>query len=152
MLLYAMSIAAMTMSVMLMLVLIAVFVWIVKRRSERVGDSDVEHDTVDHYVVMHGQPEAAVVLDATRSNELDAVILVYDRQLVVGGEAISREAVTGVTFNNAANPYVNNNYQLVLTTTLPVRPVIRAALGSDAEWAKQVTTDLAQYIKLMNNE
>ena len=148
MLLHAMSYSSMLISFLLLIAMITVFAWIVKRRVERSPQSDAEPTTVDDYIAQHGEPEAMVLLDATRSNELNAVVLIYDHELVVNGESIDRVAVTDITFNNASNPYVNCDYQMVLTTTLPDSPVVRTPIGSDAEWASEVTRQLAQAIQL----
>ena len=102
-------------------------------------------DTVDDYIAMHGEPEAEYVLDATRSNELAAVVLLYEKEIVVDGKAYDRDTITDVTFNNAANPYVASDYQLVLTTTLHEKPTIKVAMGSDAERAKELAADIAQH-------
>ena len=61
------------------------------------------------------------------------------------GKAYDRDTITDVTFNNAANPYVASDYQLVLTTTLPDKPTIKVAMGSDAERAKEIAADIAQH-------
>ena len=143
-----MSYSSMLISFLLLIALITVFAWIVKRRVERSPQTDAEPTTVDDYIAQHGEPEAMVLLDATRSNELNAVVLVYDHELVVNGESIDRAAVTDITFNNASNHYVNCDYQMVLTTTLPDSPVVRTPIGSDAEWASEVTRQLAQAIQL----
>ena len=144
----SMSFSSMLIKLLLLIGIIMVFTWIVKRRGERSPQTDAEPSTVDDYIIQHGEPEAIVVLDATRSNELNAVVLVYNHELVVNGESIDRAAVTDVTFNNASNPYVNCDYQMVLTTTLPDNPVVRTPIGSDAEWASEVTRQLAQAIQL----
>ena len=142
-----MSYSSMLISFFLLIALITVFAWIVKRRTEHEPEANVQV-SVDDYIAQHGEPEAMVLLDATRSNELNAVVLVYDHELVVNGESIDRAAVTDVTFNNASNPYVNCDYQMVLTTTLPDNPVVRTPIGSDAGWASEVTRQLAEAIQL----
>lgn len=118
-------------------------------RFSRSGD-DLGHkakpQTVDDYIAANGTPADVVVLDSTRSNELVAVVLVYDDCFVVDGQRVPREAVTAVTFNNAANPYTLQSYQLVLSTTLPDRPTVKADLGADAGWASEVTQQIAQHI------
>ncbi len=131
-------------------VLLGVFIYLARKHSEKdlaafTAQKD-EPDTVDGFVEAHGEPEAVVVLDATRSNELNYVVLVYENELIVNGEPIERGKITNVTFNNANNPYVNSDYQLVLTTTIPDKPTVKAPVGSDSHWASEVTTQLAEYI------
>lgn len=112
--------------------------------------SDKDHDkqpmTVDDYVAANGEPVDVVVLDATRCNELGAVILVYDHTLVVNGTPIDRDQVTNATFNNGAVPYVDNRYQIVLTTTMPEQPTVHIPVGADAKQASEVLQQLNQYL------
>lgn len=124
-----------------------VVLWFVaKHQRDNLGPEKVPA-TVDDYVAANGEPIDMVVLDPTRSNELIAVVLVYADTLVIEGRALPREAVTDVTFYNASVPYMNSSYQMVVSTTLPDKPTIKADVGSDAEWAKQVTAQIAQYIQ-----
>ena len=102
--------------------------------------------TVDDFVSSNGEPVDMVVLDATRCNELGAVILVYDHTLVVNGQPIERSEVTGATFNNGAVPYVDNRYQIVLTTTMPEHPTIHIPVGSEATFASEALQQLNQYL------
>ena len=136
--------------ILVLFALLGVFIIVAHKRSDMelavFTAENNKPDTVDDYVAAHGEPEDVVVLDATRSNELDHVILVYAHTLIVNGKSIERSKVTDVTFNNANNPYVNCEYQLVLTTTIPDRPTVKTPVGSDSQWASEVATQLAQYI------
>lgn len=135
------------MGLIVAVVVAMVVLWFVaKHQRDNLGPEKAP-ETVDDYIAANGEPIDMVVLDPTRSNELIAVVLVYDDTLVIEGRALPREAVTDVTFNNASVPYMNSCYQMVVTTTLPDKPTIKTELGSDAEWAKQVTTQIAQYIQ-----
>ncbi len=136
--------------ILALFVLLGVFIYLARKHSDKdlaafTAQKD-EPDTVDGFVEAHGEPEAVVVLDATRSNELNYVVLVYENELIVNGEPIERGKITNVTFNNANNPYVNSDYQLVLTTTIPDKTTVRTRVGSDSQWASEVATQLAQYI------
>ena len=102
--------------------------------------------TVDDYVAANGEPVDVVVLDATRCNELSAVILVYDHILVVNGRPMGRDQVTNATFNNGAVPYVDNRYQIVLTTTMAEQPTVHIPVGADAKFASEVLQQLNQYL------
>lgn len=125
---------------------IVAFAWVIRRRKDDFVETNSSPKLVDDYVNVHGDPIDVVVLDVTRSNELCAVVLVYDHELVINGETIDRSTVTGVTFNNAANPYVGGDYQLVFSTSNPDKPTIKTPVGNDAGWASEVATQMAQYI------
>ena len=138
--------------VIVLLVLLYVFVLFVKHSSNKglgkpiVGETDA--DTVEDYVATHGEPEAVFVLDVTRSNELNAVVLVYEHEVVINGRPVPRDKITKATFYNDANPYLNSDYLLVLHTSLPDQPTIKDSIGTDVEWAKQTTAELAQHLNI----
>ena len=117
-----------------------------KHLKRGLAPKDEASDTVEEFVAMHGEPEAEFVLDVTRSNELDGVVLLYEKEIVVNGKVYERDKITDVTFNNAATPYTTSEYQLVLTTSMPDKPVIKAPMGMDAERARGIAADLAQQL------
>ena len=131
---------------LVLLVLLGAFLFFVKKHSG--NDDTTATTTVDDYVASHGEPIDAIVLDATRSNELPAVILVYDSEIVVDGSPIERDKITNVTFYNAGNPYMGNDYLLVITTSLPDRPTIETPIGNDAKLASDAVTRMADHLNL----
>ena len=145
---YALSPSELGTLVLVLLVLLGGFVFFAKRNSSRSVASRVATVTVDDYVASHGDPEDVIVLDATRSNELDAVVLVYGKDLVIEGKPVQRDKITGVTFNNAQNPYVTNEYHLVLNTTIPETPLIDTPIGSDAQYAEDIVAQLSKHLNL----
>ena len=136
-------IAVIVAGVLIVIVLYGFYLYQTKHRDK---DNDKQPMTVDDYVATNGEPVDMVVLDATRCNELGAVILVYDHTLVVNGQPIERSEVTGATFNNGAVPYVDNRYQIVLTTTMPDHPTIHIPVGSEATFASEALQQLNQYL------
>ena len=135
----------------LVLVLLAglgCFVYFVKRNSSKSVTSKVSIATVDDYVASHGEPDDVIVLDATRSNELDAVVLVYGKYLVIEGKLVERDKITGITFYNAQNPYVTSEYHLVVNTTIPETPSVETPIGSDAQYAEDIVAQLSQHLNL----
>lgn len=126
-----------------LVVMLVVITWAVvyfrRRESASVEVTpEATSDGLQTYIFEHGEPQELVVADPLCANELNAVVLVYEDRIVVGGVAVARHLVDDVTFNNASVPYVDNRYQLVVTTRDAAHPVLRMALGSDAEWASQV--------------
>lgn len=127
---------------LIVIVLIGFYLYKIEYRE----DDENPPMTVDDYVATNGEPVDMVVLDATRCNELGAVILVYDHTLVVNGQPIERSEVTGATFNNGAVPYVDNRYQIVLTTTMAEQPTIHIPVGADSNFASEALQQLNQYL------
>lgn len=126
-------------------IVMCIILYFIARR-QRLAEVKESPATVEDYTAAHGEPIDVVALDATRTNELNAVILVYEHDLVIGGERVPREAITAATFNNAAVPYADNRYQIVIETTLAEKPVIHADAGCDATWASEALQQLSQYL------
>lgn len=124
---------------------LAVFVLMSKSGSRKRGIDADTVDTVDDLLERYGEPDDVLLLDVTRSNDPIAVILVYRDFLVAEGKRIERDTITDVTFNNAANPYMGTDYQLVIKTTVPERPKIKLPIGSDPDHARDITTRLAAF-------
>lgn len=104
--------------------------------------------TVDSLVHLYGEPDDVILFNAARGNEADSVVLVYDSQgfFVVGGVKVRREEIVDVTFNNTANPYMANDYQVVIQTTLREHPSMHFMVGQDLSWAGEVVARLNSYL------
>lgn len=136
--------------VFVLLVFLGGFVIFVKYNSRRshVNKSSSATTTVDDYVALHGEPQAVFVMNVTRSNELDAVVLVYEHEIVLEGKPLECDKITNVTFYNAQNPYMEKEYRLVINTTLTEQPSFEIPMGNDALQAEEITTQLAKHIRL----
>ena len=130
------------------LVALAAFVFFMRRRTGGSAPTSdvVTAETVDDYIAAHGTPEEVLVLDATRSDELSAVVLVYENEIVIDCKRIERDKVEGVTFYNAQNPYMASEYTLAVTTADPDCPSAIATIGGDVERARELTTHLAELL------
>jgi hypothetical protein len=136
--------------VLVMFVFLGVFVFFVKRNSAKDATTKTEPakviTTVEDYVAMHGEPDTVFVLDATRSNDIDAVILAYEHEIVVEGQPVEREKVTNVTFYNAQNPYMDKEFRMAISATDPERPSVEVPVGNDAQYAEEIVTQLAEFL------
>jgi hypothetical protein len=88
----------------------------------------------------YGTPDDIVVVNPTRGNQLDGVILVYDEKgfLYINGIILNKNEITDVSFFNAANPYMSNEYQIVIKTTSERNPSVYISVGNELGWAKNV--------------
>ena len=136
-------------------VLLAVIGWAIlyfkrKEKNDDLNPEKSESSEVQDYIAEHGEPEDVIIANPLINNELNGVILVYENSLVVGGQEVARNEVEDITFNNASVPYINNQYQLVITTSNDTHPVVRMALGEDATWASEVATQLSDMLHKPN--
>ncbi|MBO4871217.1 MAG: hypothetical protein J5565_04460 [Muribaculaceae bacterium] len=117
-----------------------------KKEEETLGHEPSSSDLQD-FIAQHGEPQDLIVVNPLANNELEGTILVYDDHLLVAGQEVQRDCIEDITFNNAAIPYINSQYQLVITTNNEVQPVVRMAIGGDAKWAGDVVAQLSEALE-----
>lgn len=119
------------------------------QQSSHVRDAEHAYQkTVDELINFYGEPDDIVLLNPTRGNEAQGVILAYSQQgfIVVDGEKMPIADIDDVTFNNAAVAYTPNSYQLIVTPKNKKQPLHHLPLGNDGDWALQATEQLRQYL------
>ena len=112
-------------------------------------EGQVWQDVLDRY----GNPDVVVVVDASRGNEPDGAVLVYDAGgmdgggfFVYDGMVVSKKSVADVTFHNAALPYVANAYYVVVSTKGEKAKKIHIYAGNDVIWAREVCEEIKKCI------
>ena len=125
-----------------------VVVLIIARYREKKGKRSpvVIRPSLNSLIIQYGEPDDMIVVNPTRGNESTGVILVYEQQdlLIVNGEPLDKSDIKDVSFSNYAVPFTPNDYRIIITTSLPVRDVIRIPMGAgnDAEYAKEVVRQI----------
>ena len=119
----------------------------VAKRDEAV---DPRHtcSTLDEVTTLYGEPDDVVVLDATRANELTALILFYDTRgiAIVDSHEIAINDITGVAPKNLAIPYMPDDYGIVLSTTLPVCSTIQLSVAGEMGFAQEIASQIATHL------
>lgn len=124
-----------------MIILPVIYFFAKGKSTEETDEKPVEPVTIQQLIETYGQPDDSILTDATRGNEPDGVILFYDNKgfMIVNGEKINISDILSVTFNNTATPYTFGEYQILMTTKIKERQYIRLKVGSDSEWASDVS-------------
>lgn len=120
-----------------------------KKQSKIVPDPKKNHPkTVDELIAKYGDPDDLVLLDASRGNEAEGVVLVYDKDdfLIVNGERINKSDISEVTFKNAAIAYLPDDYQVILNSKNPNIPQIQLHVGYERKWAMKVVEQLQHHV------
>ena len=120
-----------------------------KKQSKIVPDPKKNHPkTVDELIAKYGDPDDLVLLDASRGNEAEGVVLVYDKGdfLIVNGEKINKSDISEVTFKNAAIAYLPDDYQVILISKNPKIPSIQLHVGYERKWAMKVVEQLQHHV------
>jgi hypothetical protein len=90
----------------------------------------------------HGEPDDVITISSVLTPTKSMPILVYSDFLIVDGLRVNNDEIKDVTFNNSAVPYVANDYQIIINTTLHGYEFIHISVGNDIEMAQQVTEQL----------
>ena len=95
-----------------------------------------------------GKPDDVVVLDASRANELPALVLFYPSQdlMIAAGEPIKLSDLVSVAPKNMATPYTIDEYAVILSTRNPDRPTIPLRVGYDNGLALEIAQQIDAHI------
>ena len=132
---------------LLLLPIIPIAYFIIKRK-ERTEVPRVTCATVEETMQRYGEPDDVVVLDASRANELPALILFYpNRDLaIIAGEELKLSSLMSVMPKNMATPYTVDEYAVIIGTNDPLRPTIELRVGYGAVLASEIAAQIDTYI------
>ena len=136
---------------LLLLLVIPIGYFFIKRQ-EKAAPEIVKCASIEEVEAKYGEPEDVVVLDATKANEPQGVILFYPSQnkMIVTGEEMKLSDLEGVMPKNLATPYVADEYAVILTTKDPLRPTIRLRVGYDGGLAGELAAQIDKHIPSRN--
>jgi hypothetical protein len=102
----------------------------------------------------YGEPDDVVVLDASRANELSALVLFYTAQdvMVVAGEELKISDMVSVIPKNMATPYTVDEYAVIITTKNPQYPTIHLRVGYDGGLAREIASQIYSHCKLLHDK
>lgn len=102
----------------------------------------------------YGEPDDVVVLDASKANELSALVLFYTAQdvMVVAGEELKISDMVSVIPKNMATPYTVDEYAVIITTKNPQYPTIHLRVGYDGGLAREIASQIYSHCKLLHDK
>ena len=132
---------------MLLAIPLAYFLLRIRERTETTG---VTYASVEEVEQKYGEPDDVVVLDASRANELPALILFYPANdvVVVAGEELKLSNLVSVMPKNMATPYTVDEYAVIVSTNDPLRPIIQLRVGYDGGLAREIATQIDTHIRI----
>ena len=122
------------------------FTW--RKKKPEDSSESRKNKTVDELIAKYGDPDDIILLDASRGNEVDSVVLVYDSTMIINGEKINKSDISEVTFKNAAIAYLPDDYQVILISKNPKIPQIQLHVGYERKWAMKVVEQLQHHVSL----
>ena len=132
---------------MLLAIPLAYFLLRIREKTETTG---VTYASVEEVEQKYGEPDDVVVLDASRANELPALILFYPANdvVVVAGEELKLSNLVSVMPKNMATPYTVDEYAVIVSTNDPNRPIIQLRVGYDGGLAREIATQIDTHIRI----
>ena len=132
---------------MLLAIPLAYFLLRIREKTETTG---VTYASVEELEQKYGVPDDVVVLDASRANELPALILFYPANdvVVVAGEELKLSNLVSVMPKNMATPYTVDEYAVIISTNDPNRPIIQLRVGYDGGLAREIATQIDTHIRI----
>ena len=132
---------------MLLLLVIPLGYYTITLREKREPKRKM-YSTVEEVEEELGKPDDVVVLDASRANELPALVLFYPSQdlMIAAGEPIKLSDLVSVAPKNMATPYTIDEYAVILSTRNPDRPTIPLRVGYDNGLALEIAQQIDAHI------
>lgn len=117
-------------------------------RLEKAAPKRVTYANIEEVEAKYGQPDDVVVLNATRANELQALMLFYKAldKVIVCGEEMRLSDLEGVMSKNLATPYTIDEYAVVIATKDPLHPTIQLRVGYDGGLAGEIAAEIDKHI------
>lgn len=117
-------------------------------RLEKAAPKRVTYANIEEVEAKYGQPDDVVVLNATRANELQALMLFYKAldKVIVCGEEMRLSDLEGLMSKNMATPYTVDEYAVVIATKDPQRPTIHLRVGYDCGLAGELAAQIDRHI------
>ena len=113
-------------------IIIVVIAWVVLFRRGRCHKDVVveemegqKQQSIQDLIATYGTPDETIVTDATRGNEIDGVVLTYDKGgrddkgfFICNGNVINKTSITDITFNNNFGTAFGlpDEFQVVIST------------------------------------
>ena len=132
---------------LLLLLVIPLGYYTIKLKEEREPKRKM-YSTMEEVEEELGKPDDVVVLDASRANELPALVLFYPSLdlMIAAGEPIKLSDLISVAPKNMATPYTIDEYAVILSTRIPDRPTIPLRVGYDNGLALEIAQQIDAHI------
>ena len=129
---------------LILLLLVFPFAYYTIKFMEKREPPKVIYANTEDVESKYGEPDDVVVLDASRANELSALILFYTAQdvMIVAGEELKISDMTGVMPKNMATPYTIDEWAVIINTKNPQHPNIYLRVGYDAGLAREIAEQI----------
>ena len=143
-------------------IIIVIIAWLVLFKRGKFNKNIVvekeekqKQQALQDLVTTYGNPDDIIVTDATRGDEIDGVILAYDKGgrdgkgfFVCNGIVIGKASITDITFNNNFGTAFGlpDEFQVVISTNEENHPKCFIRAGNDIETAKGIIMQIKSHL------
>lgn len=111
-------------------------------KEELQTDENTEEEYINEVIKQYGEPVEVLSISALTNTRQELPLMLYADFLVINKQRINQEDISDITFNNSANPYIANDYQVIIT--LQDESKKSFSVGNDIDQARYIMQRLTE--------
>ena len=105
-------------------------------------DENTEEEYINEVIKQYGEPVEVLSISALTNTRQELPLVLYADFLIINKQRINQEDISDITFNNSANPYIANDYQVIIT--LQDESKKSFSVGNDIDQARYIMQRLTE--------
>ena len=105
-------------------------------------DGNTEEEYINEVIKQYGEPVEVLSISALTNTRQELPLMLYADFLIINKQRINQEDISDITFNNSANPYIANDYQVIIT--LQDESKKSFSVGNDIDQARYIMQRLTE--------
>ena len=111
-------------------------------KEELQTDENIEEEYINEVIKQYGEPVEVLSISALTNTRQELPLMLYADFLIINKQRINQEDISDITFNNSANPYIANDYQVIIT--LQDERKKSFSVGNDIDQARYIMQRLTE--------
>ena len=111
-------------------------------KEELQTDENTEEEYINEVIKQYGEPVEVLSISALTNTRQELPLMLYADFLIINKQRINQEDISDITFNNSANPYIANDYQVIIT--LQDESKKSFSVGNDIDQARYIMQRLTE--------
>ena len=111
-------------------------------KEELQTDENIEEEYINEVIKQYGEPVEVLSISALTNTRQELPLVLYADFLIINKQCINQENISGITFNNSANPYIANDYQVIITRQDESKKSF--SVGNDIDQARYIMQRLTE--------
>lgn len=111
-------------------------------KEELQTDENTEEEYINEVIKQYGEPVEVLSISALTNTRQELPLVLYADFLIINKQCINQENISDITFNNSANPYIANDYQVIITRQDESKKSF--SVGNDIDQARYIMQRLTE--------